>query len=133
MTMRFLTMEWAQSDDSLSDQNLLNNHEHLAGIDWHKYGDAKKLISGLDLRGAKISRIETGASLLLAVNPVGTNQTTIVIYYDGFQSSPVPSPVGRTIWYDEVRQEADSLCHSLLFTDRSELEIKFETLEIVGL
>lgn len=128
--MKFLTLEWALSDNGLSDDRLQDYHKHLAGIDWSRYREAEKLITGMDLRGAKISRMEAGSNLLLELNPLGPNQTGLQIQYTGFRYFRDPLPLGKTIWYDEVRQEAHNLCHAFLFTDRSEIEIEFDTLKI---
>ncbi len=130
VAMRFLTLEWALSDNGSSDDRLQDYHKHLAGIDWSRYRDAEKLITGLDLRGAKITGMDSGSNLMLELNPLGANQTSLQIHYTGFRYSLDPSPIGKTIWYDEVRQEAHNLCHAFLFTDRSEIGIQFDTLEI---
>ncbi len=131
MVMYYFTTDWAKLDGPDADQALLRYRQDLDEIDWPKHGDAKSLINGIDLRGAKITKIEAGSRLHIAFKPLGVAQGKQEVRYGGFQCGLPESQIGSVVWYDEVRSEGDSLVHAFLFADRSEFEIRFDTMEIV--
>lgn len=131
--MKYLTIDWALSDSCDTDHNLLAYHKHINAIDWHHYGDAKRLISGIDLRGAKVSEFQAELSLQIVFIVLGQSQRRLVMRYGQFRCSFPEILLDKTVWYDEVREEKEKLFHSFLFTDRTEFEVEFTSLEILDL
>jgi len=131
--MKYLTVEWALSEDSDSESEVLHKYMvELESINWQVRGRARKFIDQIDLRGAQLSvkcgEENTNITAIFKVLQAG-NLFSIIqcVYTNAAIKTKLSWPINKcVIWYDEMYLRDDRLVHAFLMADKRELEIHFD-------